>query len=190
MNNENEEIIYICPHCNDEINRIYYNVSTSESGVAYLTREERNTISSRGTETIQTTQATDFEQNDSGEWNDDPTYECENCGHSLELDEIIIKEKIIKTKPKEIIEPEDAVESKTNIILRYKNIAKPPKNAEDLSNLGICKCEKCYSTFFPYAMEKFRSTHDQIIICPKCNHTMSLNDNMLKTSEEIEQIYV
>ena len=183
--NERDEIvgedrIFKCPECREEMNHLGYSVTTIENGSADMmvkrittfeidpkTKKKKKII----TEKIDTC---DFESDDNN-WNEDPSYECRECGAELYLRDIIIEKPEEEEEKEEIKEPDNAIESdEKELKIRQKTSEKT--YMIDMKNMNICVCPECGYTFC--ADEKYNNLEDEeIIICNKCGNEIEAYKN-------------
>lgn len=168
MNNE-QDLRFKCPHCEEEIDYLNYTVESSENGTASPYKSRHNS-------------EIEFDHNThDSSWNGDPTYECPECGRSLNRDSLI--QITPETPPKIEVpkEPEDAVESQTKIILKTEG---QRNNAYDMSNLGLVVCDNkdCRHMFCPFSGKKdyWNRNKDSIAICSKCGKELNIHENIEK----------
>lgn len=164
---------YKCPFCKRKIETVGYSVLTSENGTAYLsTNRYANTQQNE-----EITEIDDHESNDTY-WDTDPSYTCYECNSPLLLSEIIVeKRKKPQTKP----EPENAIESPINLIIRHKN-----RKSYDLKNIHINVCPKCTYTFCPNIGPNTNNRlSNEIIFCPKCLNPINQVKNELNNIKKI-----
>jgi hypothetical protein len=185
MPSTNPNYVPKCPGCGEDLEYLNYYVKASENGSASLVRREiQKWIADEHGPGGHHEQTGKFkwkvEDYDSSEtnWDDEPDFECKNCGESIYIGDLECpqskpkKEKIIKP-----IEPEDAVESETNIILRAPKNKDSYKefygNAFDISHIEICICEKC-----GHLISNDECNYgDNFLICPECNHQINVKEN-------------
>jgi predicted RNA-binding Zn-ribbon protein involved in translation (DUF1610 family) len=177
MPSSNPNFIPKCPGCGEEIESIDYYVSASESGSATIRRKEifkwiqnANGIGGHEESTGKFKwETTDWDSNNT-EWNDDPDYQCPNCGDRIYLNDLECPQGKSKKKKEKPIppEPDDAVESATDIILREPRDKGSYhdrgiySNAVDISQIQIVICEKCNHLISS-------SYSEIVVICPECN---------------------
>ena len=175
MNNE-IEYIFKCPHCENEINSLYYNVTSRESGRCSIFKEHitPNRPPSYRNPSNNGLYLNDYDTENSS-WDGDPDYECRECGHSIEINEIIVEQETQEPAPEQIkpIEENDAVESITKLIIKIDK--KEKINPYDFSNMGLCKCPNCKHTF---CTETNKITkNEEFVFCPKCGEEINVADN-------------
>lgn len=185
---EQEETIFLCPHCNEQITYVNYTVDAYENGTASLYRQQkrRDSYSNPITPEIPIIKTeTEYFESDNSEWTGNPTYECKECGYSLELEDIIVLNKPINQKEilKPTIEPENAIESETKLVFRSNPNKKEQK---DMKNMGIITCDECKFTFIkdPTAKKDYEIDDSEIIFCPKCTNEINVRENEKKVLKE------
>lgn len=198
------EPIMKCPHCDAEIDCLDFRADATERGscTIYAAHQQRPIGSGRNQrwESIPgqfEVQTDDFSTDDS-EWTRDTDYYCPECGDCVGLHEIVIEsaEEKEKREQEEIneeeIEPDDAVESKTNIVLKFKEEDRGARGRRiggstpiQINEIDAFVCEDCGHVFVNAGDRYGRFTNDDsIIACPICGFEINPKENRKKILAE------
>lgn len=187
-----------CPHCLDEIDSLDFRADASERGSCSVYAAARQRRVGAGNNTRYEdipgeydAETEDFNTDDS-EWNGDTDYYCPQCGDRIGLHELIIEGPEKQEKEEEIIEeeiePEDAVESKTNIVLKFKEEDRGSRgrrtggsNPIDAKEIEAFTCEECGHVFVVNTGRYERFNIESIVSCPLCGHETDPIENKQKT---------
>ena len=181
-----------CPVCNREISHVYYKADAVERGTmsVYTVQKSRydatlgRCVEIPGEFCVESGDA----ESDDCEWNGETYYYCPECDAEIDLDDIKIQtfKKKEEIKP---IEPEDAVESETHIIIKEKH-KQPPYNHTrrqgmpfDMNETQTLLCEEC-NHLFVYGED------GPFAFCPSCGAEIDIEENKRKSRSTVEIINV
>ena len=145
-----------CPHCDTEIDHLFYSVQNCESGCISWSDSASNASQIRN--------SISYDDSDNN-WDGNPTFTCPECEEELATDDIVIDieddEEPTNHKTERAIELDDTcLNGSTGIKQNF--IVNHLENKQVLDSEGMITCGKCQHTFE-------QDSNETLDECPNCN---------------------